>query len=58
MQRYKESTGKKFPTYGEVLKVAVALGYRRVVIDEEPSWDDSTDDEPCLAESSSVDVLV
>jgi len=27
MQRYKERTGKAFPTYGEVIKVAVSLGY-------------------------------
>jgi hypothetical protein len=57
MQRFKESTGKSFPTYGEVLKVAAALGYRRVVFDEAPSWDHSMDDEPCMAESSSVDML-
>jgi len=57
MQRFKESTGKSFPTYGEVLKVAAAIGYRRVVIDEEPSWDHVMDDEPCLAESSSIDLL-
>ena len=42
MQRFKESTGRSFPTYGEVLKVATSLGYRRVVIDEQPSWDDPT----------------
>src|SRR5262249_46812382 len=29
MQRFKERTGKAFPTYGEVIKVAVALGYRK-----------------------------
>ena len=27
MQRYKERTGKAFPTYAEVIKVAVSLGY-------------------------------
>ena len=57
MQRFKESTGRSFPTYAEVLKVAATLGYRRVVFDDAPSWDDSIDDEPCLAESSSIDVL-
>jgi hypothetical protein len=56
MQRFKESTGKSFPTYGEVLRVAAAIGYRRVVVDGEPSWAEM-DDEPCLAESSSIDVL-
>jgi hypothetical protein len=31
MQRFKERTGKPFPTCGEVIKVAVTLGYRRQV---------------------------
>ena len=35
MQRYKVQSGKPFPTHGEVLKVAMTLGYRRVVRDEE-----------------------
>ena len=30
MQRFKESSGKSFPTYREVLSVVVDLGYRRV----------------------------
>lgn len=34
VQRFKERSGKPFPTYGEVLRVAVAIGYRRVVIDD------------------------
>jgi hypothetical protein len=29
MQRFKELSGKSFPTYGDVLKVAIGLGYRR-----------------------------
>jgi hypothetical protein len=57
MQRFKESTGKNFPTYGEVLKVATALGYRRVITDDKPSWDDPIDDAQSLAESSSIDML-
>ena len=56
MQRYKESTGTSFPTYGEVLRVAAAIGYRRVVIDNDPSWD-AIGDELCPAESSSIDAL-
>src|SRR5262249_54163000 len=36
MQRFKELSGKSFPTHGEVIKVAVALGYRRSVVDIEP----------------------
>jgi hypothetical protein len=36
MQRYKERTGKPFPSYGEVIKVAVTLGYRKLS-PEDPS---------------------
>jgi hypothetical protein len=36
MQRFKERTGKPFPSHGEVIKVAVALGYRKR-LDEEAS---------------------
>lgn len=38
MQRFKERTGKQFPTHGEVIKVAMALGYRKVVVDENPPY--------------------
>lgn len=34
VQRFKERSGRPFPTYREVLGVAASLGYRRVVIDE------------------------
>jgi hypothetical protein len=34
MQRYKERTGKAFPTYAEVIKVAVSLGYLRPLPDD------------------------
>jgi len=37
MQRFKERTGKAFPTHGEVIKVAVALGYRKRLDDEAPT---------------------
>ncbi len=30
MQRYKIHSGKTFPSYGEVLRVALELGYRQV----------------------------
>ena len=36
MQRFKESSGKSFPTYREVLKVLVDLGYRRVIVEPDP----------------------
>jgi hypothetical protein len=37
MQRFKERTGKSFPTYGEVIKVAVSLGYLKALTDDFPS---------------------
>jgi hypothetical protein len=30
MQHFKEQSGRSFPTHGEVLKVAFALGYRKL----------------------------
>ena len=39
MQRFKVQTGKEFPTYGEVLRVACSLGYRKMTIDLEPERD-------------------
>lgn len=44
MQRFKERTGRAFPTYGEVLKVASQLGYRRVVVELEAEFDDPSTD--------------
>ncbi len=55
MQRFKESSGKSFPSHGEVLRVAVALGYRYVIDEPSPSEDDFLDDDTCLAESSTID---
>lgn len=31
MQSFKQRSGKSFPSYGEVIKVAMTLGYRKVV---------------------------
>jgi hypothetical protein len=36
MQRFKERSGKSFPTYGEVIRVAVSLGYRRIDASDDP----------------------
>ncbi len=33
MQRFKELSGKTFPSYGDVLKVAIMLGYRRAIFE-------------------------
>lgn len=43
MQRFKVQSGKQFPSHGEVLKVAMALGYRRLVCDDDL---DDPDDRP------------
>ena len=40
MQKFKERTGKSFPTHGEVIKVAVSLGYRKPIADDFSSSDD------------------
>jgi len=55
MQRFKEHTGKNFPTHGEVLKVAAALGYRRVVVDPEKLWNGVEPEEPSLVPQSTID---
>ena len=53
MQRFKEHSGKSFPSHGEVIRVAVALGYRLSISEPDPS-DDETHDDPCHAEASTV----
>jgi hypothetical protein len=57
MQRFKESSGKSFPSHGEVLRIAVALGYRRVIDEPECLVDEPFDDDSCLAESSTIDAV-
>jgi hypothetical protein len=52
IQRFKEHSGKSFPTYGEVLKVAAALGYRRVVIQSDQGWDGTETEESALVHPS------
>jgi hypothetical protein len=39
MQRFKELSGKTFPTHGEVLRIAVSLGYRRLVVEHDMDSD-------------------
>jgi len=55
MQRFKEHSGKSFPTHGDVLKVAAALGYRRVVLDPEDCWDGAEAEAPSLVHRSTVE---
>jgi hypothetical protein len=55
MQRFKELSGKPFPTHGEVLKIASQLGYRKLVVDEDDSsWRSAEPDEPTPLQSSSM----
>lgn len=53
MQRFKELTGKTFPTYGDALLVAIDLGYRRLQIDD----DSSPDDETRLEDAAAPEIL-
>jgi hypothetical protein len=55
MQRFKERTGKAFPSYGDVLRVAASLGYRRLVADPEPSWTVATQDDTSLVQAFTVE---
>jgi hypothetical protein len=54
MQRFKELTGKAFPSHGDVLKVAIMLGYRRATFEFDlPMVGDGDDDsEPTIILSS------
>jgi hypothetical protein len=56
MQRFKEGSGKSFPSHAEVLKIAIAIGYR-LAIDEPDSSEVEPVDEPSAAESSTVITL-
>jgi hypothetical protein len=44
VQRFKERTGNQFPTHGEVIKVAVALGYRKLIDEPSPEGPDAEPD--------------
>lgn len=50
MQRFKEQTGKAFPSHAEVLLVAAQLGYRRVLADGPFQCDVVGDDPAPLGE--------
>ena len=56
MQRYKEISGKSFPTFREVLRVLVDLGYRRAIFEPDDPSTDAYLDEPVLMSESTVDV--
>jgi hypothetical protein len=40
VQRFKEQSGKAFPAYGDVLKIAVGLGYRKFIDEPRPDSQD------------------
>jgi hypothetical protein len=49
MQRFKELSGKTFPSHGDVIKVAVMLGYRRAVFEFDQQPDDGLEPSIMLA---------
>ncbi len=56
MQRFKEGSGKTFPSYSDVLRVAASLGYRRSVPDEtENSWTVASQDESSLVQPFTIE---
>ncbi len=55
MQRFKERSGKSFPTYREVIRVLVDLGYRRAIVEADNARVDAYLDEPVLISESTVD---
>jgi hypothetical protein len=57
MQRFKECSGKSFPSYREVLRVMVDLGYRLVVVEPDPDPRSSDPDfsEPIILQESTID---
>jgi len=55
MQRFKEHSGKSFPTHREVLRVLVDLGYRRAIVEADNAGADAYLDEPVLISESTVD---
>jgi hypothetical protein len=48
MQRFKELSGKTFPSYGDVIKVAIMLGYRRAVFEFDEQADGDDGPEPSI----------
>jgi hypothetical protein len=55
MQRFKECSGKSFPSHGEVIRVAVGLGYRLVIPESDPSsGDEDGHDDRCLVEAATL----
>ena len=41
IQDFKSRSGKMFPSHGDVLKVALRLGYRKPILDDEDFADDA-----------------
>ncbi len=53
MQRFKELSGKTFPSHSDVLKVAIMLGYRRAVFEFDEPPVDGDGIEPSIMVASS-----
>jgi hypothetical protein len=53
VQRFKEQSGKAFPSHGEVLKIAVRLGYRQFIEEPGPASQDP-DDSGCASDPTSL----
>jgi hypothetical protein len=48
MQRFKELSGKTFPSHGDVIRVAITLGYRRAVFEFDETPDSEDGGEPSI----------
>ncbi len=55
MQRFKERSGKSFPSYREVLRVLVDLGYRLAIPEPDPLAADPDFGEHVLLQESTID---
>jgi len=49
IQRFKVQSGKSFPSHGDILRVALALGYRQVLDAEFPEDDEFSPAEPAAS---------
>jgi len=55
MQRFKDHSAENFPSHGDVLKVAAALGYRKVVTEPQECCDPASIEDPAPVHPSTVE---
>jgi hypothetical protein len=55
MQRFKERSGKTFPSYGDVLRVAASIGYRRLIEEPDTPWTVASEGEPSLVQPFTIE---